>query len=225
MSLKTNTNVSRGDKHKLPCIKCSGRTEHVVMVSVDQDGEEDQGGWTYQWNDKFQIVQCCGCKVISYRSEHINSEDYAQVSEDDMDSQVYENLYPSRVEGRKSLEEFSHYFSSKLLRIYKETLLALNNESAVLAGIGLRALVETICKDNNAQGSNLYKQIDALVEQSVLTPSGAKILHKIRTLGNEAAHEVKPHNSKQLGLAMDVVEHVLREVYILPKQVHAEFGE
>ncbi|ENB4343872.1 DUF4145 domain-containing protein [Vibrio parahaemolyticus] len=101
----------------------------------------------------------------------------------------------------------------------------MNNESAVLAGIGLRALVETICKDNNAQGRSLYKQIDALVEQSVLTPSGAKILHKIRTLGNDAAHEVKPHNSKQLGLAMDVVEHVLREVYIIPKQVQAEFGE
>ncbi|MGY6417144.1 DUF4145 domain-containing protein [Vibrio parahaemolyticus] len=225
MSLKTNTNVSRGDKHKLPCIKCSGRTEHVVMVSVDQDGEEDQGGWSYQWNDTFQIVQCLGCKSISYRSAHINSEDYAQTSEHGFESQVYESLYPSRVEGRKSLEEFSHYFSSNLARIYRETLLALNNESAVLAGIGLRALVETICKDNNAQGRNLYKQIDALVEQSVLTPSGAKILHKIRTLGNDAAHEVKPHNSKQLGLAMDVVEHVLREVYIIPKQVQAEFGE
>jgi len=225
MSLKTNANVTKGDKHQLPCIKCMGETEHIVMVSVDQDGKEGQGDWTYQWNNNYQVVQCCGCKSISYRSAHINSEDYEQVSEHDFDSQVFEDLYPSRVEGRKNLESYYHYLPIKVLRIYKETLVALNNNSPVLVGIGLRALVETICKDNKADGGNLFKQIDALVAQSVLTPSGSKILHKIRTLGNDAAHEVKPHNAKQLSLAMDVIEHVLREVYILPNQVHAQFGE
>jgi hypothetical protein len=35
---------------------------------------------------------------------------------------------------------------------------------------------------------------------------------------------VKPHSEKQLGLAMDVVEHVLNDVYIIPEKVEAEFG-
>jgi hypothetical protein len=225
MALNTNIGLSKGDTHKLSCMKCTGRTEHIVMVSVDQNGEEDQGSWTYEWNNNFQIVQCCGCKSISYRSAHINSEDYVQTSKDDSDSQVFEELYPSRVDGRKSLEEFYHYLPAKVQRVYRETHTAISNSSSVLAGIGLRALIETICKENKAQGTNLYKKIDALVEQSVLTPSGARILHKIRTLGNDAAHEVIPHNSKQLGLAMDVIEHVLREVYILPSQVQSEFGK
>jgi hypothetical protein len=46
---------------------------------------------------------------------------------------------------------------------------------------------------------------------------------RVGALGSAAAHEVKPHSDKQLGLAMDIVEHLLRDVYILPKQVEAEF--
>jgi len=38
----------------------------------------------------------------------------------------------------------------------------------------------------------------------------------MRILGNEAAHEVKPHSEETLNLAMDVVEHMLNDVYILP---------
>ena len=34
---------------------------------------------------------------------------------------------------------------------------------------------------------------------------------------------MKPHSDKQLGLAMDIVEHLLKDVYILPKQVESDF--
>ncbi|WP_305800612.1 hypothetical protein, partial [Thiolapillus sp.] len=39
---------------------------------------------------------------------------------------------------------------------------------------------------------------------------------ELRTLGNEAAHEVKPHNNATLTLALDVIDHLLKGVYILP---------
>jgi hypothetical protein len=117
------------------------------------------------------------------------------------------------------------HLPTNVQRIYGETLQALNSKSPILAGIGLRALVETICKEEEAAGKNLLENIDDLVRKQILTPAGAKILHNIRTLGNVAAHEVRPHNDKQLGLAMDVVEHLLADVYILPKRVAAEFGD
>jgi uncharacterized protein DUF4145 len=87
----------------------------------------------------------------------------------------------------------------------------------------LRALVETVCHEKNAQGKSLLNKIDDLTAKSILTPAGAQILHKIRTLGNAAAHKVKPHSEKQLAVAMDVVEHLLTDVYILPKRIEAEF--
>ena len=69
----------------------------------------------------------------------------------------------------------------------------------------------------------MLAKIDNLAAQHVLTTASATILHKIRSLGNAAAHEVKPHSERQLGLAMDVVEHLLKDVYILPKLAEDEF--
>ena len=98
-------------------------------------------------------------------------------------------------------------------------------QAPVLAAIGLRALLEAVCKEKKARDGDLFKKIDSLVEKKILTPAGAMILHRIRTLGNEAAHEVKPHTEGQLALAMDIVEHLLMDVYILPKKAEFEFGD
>lgn len=43
------------------------------------------------------------------------------------------------------------------------------------------------------------------------------------SFGNKAAHEVKSHTPRQLSLAMSIVEHMLKEVYILPKLAENEF--
>ncbi|MGN0920221.1 MAG: DUF4145 domain-containing protein [Cellvibrio sp.] len=221
----TTLNKTQNRKISLPCVKCLGKTSHIVLVSADVDGTQKDEYDTYYWSDAYQIIQCEGCESKSFRNASSNSEDYYQVSGDEWEYEESETLYPSRIEGRKSLRNESHYLPKNVQRIYLETLSALNNHSPVLAGIGLRVLIEAICKENNADGGNLYSKIDDLVIKKILTPGGSTILHKIRTLGNEAAHEVKPHNEKQLGLAMEVVEHVLNDVYIIPKKVIAEFGE
>ena len=225
ISEKVTLNKSQHSEIDLPCTKCLGKTTHKVLTSVDLLGEESDGDWSIQWSDDYQIVECCGCKSISFRVVSSNSEDMYQVSETDYDYKKLELLYPSRIEARKTLEDQVHFLPNKVRGIYKETITALNNNSPILAGVGLRALIETICIEKEASGYNLNKKIENLVVKGILTPSGSTILHKIRALGNKAAHEVKPHSEKQLGLALDVVEHILNDVYILPKKVKAEFGE
>lgn len=214
-------NKTKGNEVIVPCAKCSGRTAHDVVASLDQSGEDTD--YDLQWVQHYQIIRCKGCKQVSFRDANSNSEDYIQVAEDEWESQIYEKLYPSRMEGRKDLGNDARYLPSDTDRIYQETLQALNNNSPVLAGIGLRALVETVCKEKSASGKNLLEKIDDLAAQHVLTPVGANILHKIRTLGNAAAHEVKPHSEAQLALGMDIVEHMLKDVYILQKLVDAKF--
>jgi len=209
----------------LPCTKCDGKTYHKVLLSLDKTGEDDhESGYTFYWDVHFQIVQCQGCKAISFRKCSSNSED-SEPDDDGWVETVFEDLYPSRVEGRKGLDEDVRYFPSKVQKIYIETLHALNSQSPILAGIGLRALVETVCQEKSAEGGNLMRKIDDLTVKGVLTPAGAGILHKIRTLGNAAAHEVKPHSEMQLGIALDVIEHLLIDVYILPKKVEAMFED
>ncbi|MRR37470.1 DUF4145 domain-containing protein, partial [bacterium] len=64
-----------------------------------------------------------------------------------------------------------------------------------------------------------------LKAKGLLTGDGAQILHRLRVLGNDAAHEVKPHTAEQLALAMDVVEHLLQGAYIFPGKARHTFGE
>jgi hypothetical protein len=207
----------------IPCVTCAGTPSHKVMASFDEAGSEGDRHHSFDWQEYNQVVQCLGCKTISFRKASMNSEEYYQVSEDDFEHAVSEKLFPSRLVGRKGLGEDARYLPQTVSVIYDETLAALANQCPVLSGIGLRALIETICKEKNAVGKDLFSQIDSLQATHILTPNSATVLHKIRTLGNAAAHEVKPHSEKQLGLAMDIIEQLLREVYILPKQVAAEF--
>jgi len=217
-------NTSQGRDLNLPCVKCSGKPSHKVVASYDEKGiAKEYHGDTFEWDDNYQIVQCQGCKSISFRHASTNSEEFYQVGEDEWEHNEVERLYPSRIAGRLGLGNDTRYLPTNVSRIYDETLAALANQSPVLSGIGLRALLETICKEKSAVGNDLLKKIDSLVTTSVLTPASAAILHKIRALGNAAAHEVKPHSDKQLGLAMDIIEHLLKEAYILPKQVETEF--
>jgi hypothetical protein len=223
--IKHQPNLTQGEEHSLPCISCVGQTDHKVVASFDTSGSEDDEDYNFSWSVYHQIVQCLGCKTISFRKASSNSEDYVQTGPDDYDSKVIEELYPSRKEGRKGIGDDAVYLPINIRKIYEETLFALTNGAQILAGIGLRALLEAVCIEKKATGRDLYKKIENLVTLNVLTPINATILHKIRAIGNSAAHEVKPQSAKQLGLAMDIIEHLLKVVYILPLQADSEFDK
>jgi hypothetical protein len=145
-----------------------------------------------------------------------------QIGENEWEYQASVDVYPNPREGRQPLTD-AGLLPDKIQRIYEESLQALNDTQPVLCGIGTRAIIETVCKDRNAIGGDLYNKINSLVGLGVLTKDGADILHKLRTLGNDAAHEVKPHSLQELGLAFDVVDHLLLGVYILPEHAKKTF--
>lgn len=197
---------------KIACMLCARVTNHEVLKSVEEVGWEEIGpDYDIHWGATKQIIRCCGCDTVSFRSLSGNSEEIGP----DGKGIEHEELYPSRTEGRQCLDD-EHLLPSDLERVYRETVSALNNKQPVLAGIGIRAIIETVSKAKNASGRDLFGKINDLVTKGVLTQEGADILHKLRVLGNSAVHEVKAHKPVELNLAMDVVEHLLQAVYILP---------
>lgn len=205
----------------IPCPTCATDTHHTLLHSVRRsDGDEYNNFW---WEDEHQIVECDGCKTVSFRHLYTDSDSIAPDGGGGAYHEVTEALYPPRVAGRQSLREV-FYLPVNIRRIYTETQLALVNDAPVLVGIGVRAIIETVCKDLQAQGDSLQARIDDLVNKQLLAQSGADVLHKLRVLGNDSAHEVKPHSSRQLALAMDVVEHLLQGAYVFPEKAKSELG-
>jgi len=210
---------------KTLCYKCDKKTYHVILKSVDEYGKEEYTDWSIVWDSHHQIIQCRGCKTVSFRKVHSNSEEEEQVGENEWAPKIHEQLFPARLEGRKGLSKNVLRIPQNVRLIYKETNRALVSDLPVLTGIGIRAIVETVCKDQKAEGNNLLKKIDSLLNKKLLTPAGAEILHNLRVLGNKSAHEVKPHNAEQLSVGMDVIDHLLLDVYILPFKVKKVFKE
>lgn len=205
-----------GETVKAACAgTCSGLTDHSIRASVDCS--TDHGN--VDSFSSYQVIVCEGCKTVSFRETHHNSDDWVQVGENEWDVDRLVRLYPARIADSPGLGKDTQQLPDAVRRLYEETRTTLVNSTPVLSGIGLRALVETVCKQKKAAGDNLLKQIDSLVTMGILTKGDAEVLHHIRSLGNEAAHEAVPHPEEHLALAMEVVEHLLKSVYIIPNKL------
>ncbi len=74
ISEKVELNKSQNYDIEIPCTRCSGKTTHKVLTSVDVRGEETDGPYSYmQWCDDYQILECAGCKSKSFRNISSNS--------------------------------------------------------------------------------------------------------------------------------------------------------
>lgn len=216
-------NKRQGQTVECSCRECHRSTKHEIVTEATKHGSAGSREYEINWATEYQVVRCRGCETLSFRRVSSNSEDSPiQIGEDEWEENIHEELFPSPHEGRQPLSD-TDLLPDKIQRIYKETLSALNGQQEVLCGIGIRAIVETVCKDKSASGGDLFAKINSLVGLGVLTLDGANILHKLRTLGNNAAHEVKPHTPKELGLAFDVLDHLLLGVYILPEHAKQTF--
>ena len=224
MSSKLALNSRQNTQVQCRCRTCRRDTKHDVLVDAMVSGESGNHNQGYvNWRTEYQVVRCRGCETIGFRYADGNQQDcLVQIGEDEWDYQPLEHLYPSPELGRNPLADVD-ILPEKVSRIYSETIKSLNQSHEVLCGIGVRAIIENVCKDKQATGKDLYEKINSLLGIGVLTKDGAAILHKLRTLGNKAAHEVQPHTKKELGLALDVVDHLLLGVYILPEQAKKTF--
>ncbi|WP_262091093.1 DUF4145 domain-containing protein [Stenotrophomonas maltophilia] len=209
--------MTGSEKVDAPCAACQRDTKHDIVREYVEKGDVPDD-IALSWTHEFQIIQCRGCSHVSFRMAKGTNDDVQRQDDGEWDYVPQVSIFPAPFAGRTAVEG-DELLPPKIQRIYAETLAALNGGLQVLCGIGIRAVIETVCADQSAPGRNLAEKIDGLVALNVMTPDGAKILHNLRTMGNSAAHEVLPHSLAELNLAFDVVNHTLLGVYILP--IHA----
>lgn len=210
-------------QHKYPCRKCNLETKHDVVACLTENGSQDCGsGNSVDWTQQNQIIQCLGCEEVSFRICSTNSEDY---DHDYENGRRYHNetvtYFPGRAIGSKVIDHWLLPWG--IGQIYKEARSAVENELFIIGGIAIRTLLESICSDVGAKGRKLDLKIDDLHEKSLVTKEGVETLHKIRILGNRAAHKSEAHSKDQLLLALEVIEHILIGSYIIPERAKELF--
>jgi hypothetical protein len=129
---------------------------------------------------------------------------------------VTRTFYPSAAAERPEMPN-SQYLPAGVAGIYREALSAFGAQLPISTGFGLRAIIEAVCIDKGIDGRNLEHRIDGLAAIGLITSAAATILHSLRFMGNAAAHEMKAHSVQEIATALDIVEILLQNVYVLPK--------
>lgn len=81
---------------KVACGTCNSETRHRVLSSVEADGDQWIGDDCIHWFFNYQIIQCQGCESISFRRVSNNSDNYYQVSEDEVEQyDDEEEIFPT----------------------------------------------------------------------------------------------------------------------------------
>ncbi len=196
------------------CIICSRPTNHSILTQhVESEREE------YARDLIYQIVQCAGCNYISFREVCVDLET-TYVDETGKKCRVPETVrcYPKFIKNHKKIND-THYFPPMVADVYNEVIRSLQEEAFILASMGLRASVEAVCCDLNIKGRNLDQKINKLAAEGHISKKDAVRLVGIRFMGNDASQKIVGLGKKDIDIALQIVEHLLSTVYILPRKV------
>ena len=194
--------MANNERIRVFCGSCKQDTNHDVLCKKHA-GSKDDG---YYWSQEHWFCQCAGCDNFCYAIE--------TTTEDDLDG-TWET-YPSR-EGERQPIDRIYELPVNVRIIYKEVVEAVNAQLSILAAVGLRALIEAICKERGVTGNTLLALIDGLSNKGVLSEKQAKILHSHRFLGNVAAHKAQLASREEILAALEIAESMMKPIYILTK--------
>ena len=197
---------------KLYCNSCGQHTNYKVVQSHTQTYcPEDTPGMQIDYaKGSWEIIQCAGCELISFRVLWLTSEDWIP-NEDPVPT---ETRYPEAGPDQREVKLFFHA-PDKIDRIYRESIRSFNIGNYILCAAGLRIVIEGICEEamTTEKAKNLEKEIDDLHEQGILSKKHAEILHALRFIGNEAVHQLTAPPEDDLKEAIEIVEHTLENLY------------
>lgn len=218
--IKKDTSVQseiKDNRTKIACSNCNCITNHEILTRTiftwDAHGD-------IQGRDVYETLSCLGCEEISFRIVSSDSDSIFEMEDGTWEHSEIEKIYPQRVVGRSLMSDL-YSLPLNVRNIYVETHSALCSNLSILSAVGIRALVESVCKEEHASGKDLKEKIDNLATQGLLTSKNASVLHQTRFLGNRAAHEMQIPKDKELSIAFDIIENLLEMVYIIPNKAES----
>ena len=199
-----------------------GLRNHKLIHEVKTRGGDDND--YFQWIRKYSIIECLGCETVSFLEVYGDTEMVAHNEDGEPDYYFDNFIYPLYLEQSEELE-YVHYIPDSIKVIYRETISAFKTNSYILTAGGLRAIIEAICNHLKIKKGNLADRIDLLHNKGHLTLSESKRLHSIRFLGNDALHEIEKPKKDHLFILLDIVNHLLSNLFINDKILKGKLVE
>lgn len=198
---------------KVMCKVCQCETWHKILNETENRYNDDESG-IWEITD-FKTLQCLGCDNVCLLIESVFSED---VDPETGNPEVNKTIYPIPYKSDREPLKYIFYAPNSVASVYNETIKAFNNGLMILTGIGVRATIEAIAIDRGITVKGIETKIKKMVDLNIITSDGAELLRLVKDMGNKSAHEIKKHHHDDLSICVDIVEDIIRSLYILPKE-------
>jgi hypothetical protein len=99
--------------------------------------------------------------------------------------------------------------------LYAEASRAENARGFRLAGVGYRAVVEEICKDQGATANTLYAKITELAGRG-LPQDVVDSMHEARVVGNDSVHHNVEYAADEIGDVAELIAEAVEILYVQP---------
>ncbi len=183
------------------CNRCGHKTRHDEVHSREYNLHDEV-------SDRPMIVawalrKCCGCGEI----HALHSVQYVDFPQAEV------RYYPSREMRR--LPKWSGKLPDHGRTLLEEVYSAIHNGNLCLATMGARALMDlafVTCVDDCG---NFKGKLDAMIKRGFLAPENRDVIEAALDTGNAASHRGHKPDPAELEAVMDVVEHLLEDVFYL----------
>jgi hypothetical protein len=193
------------------CNTCGRTSIHTVEATLSGDwGDRDYSG-----GEEHSLIRCGGCDTVMYKATHWDEHDVDY----DEDGEPYlaktPKYYPAP-QTRKLDTEYLFHLPMKIYDVLNEVLHSQSNNDLILATMGVRLLIETICKNANCKAKTLAKQIDELESNGLIGAEEKGLFHQIRSFGNASAHAGEAMTSDQIASGIDMCLDLIEKLFVQP---------
>lgn len=194
------------------CPNCYQNTNHRSLFKENISSKDFED---FRWTKDYEVIKCEGCENIQYKTTYSDESmtAYDPHTDDEVDFSDH-NYYPRNLKGHKVLKNI-YYIPDKIRIVYIETIEAMKNNCYLLSAVGLRAIIEAICLEQNIMGRNLELKINNLSRNKLITEKDSNRLHSIRFLGNDSVHEMEVPKEDKLNIALKIVESLIDNLYLI----------
>lgn len=185
------------------CNICQRDNKHKIVYCLDRDRKEGDSQLPSIINEKWQLLQCGGCDSIKVYFV----EDCTDFKE------VREKHYPPR--HFRSLPQWSFQLPGQFQELIQEIYTAFYAECLSLAAMGTRTLIDLMLLEMLGDVGGFEAKLEEAVRQGLLTKEKIDTISSAVEAGHAASHRGYRPTKEQFDDVLEIVEHALKERYVL----------
>lgn len=106
---------------------------------------------------------------------------------------------------------------AKIHEMLLEVRYAFQKQLSALPSMGLRSVIDMVCNDQVGDIGSFAGKLHKLEEKRLITPKKRKMIESLLEVGHASIHRGHFPTAEDLQVVMDIVDHLLEELYVLDK--------